>query len=342
MVNKIAIITGVSGQDGSYLSKLLLKKNYKVIGIERYNSQNQRWRHKFLNIEGKITYKSSDLNDELSIRNLIKKYKPNEIYNLASHSFVKSSFENPLNVIDTNAKSVVRILELIKEISPKTKFYQASSSEMFGGNSNKNLSLSSHFNPKSPYAYSKLMAHFATKNYRDAFGLFACSGVLFNHESVLRGNEYVTKKIIQSLVKYKFDSKNFKILKLGNLYAKRDWGSAEEYVYGMWKILQMRKPDDYIIGTGYIISVKDFINFSLDYLDIHNYYWKGKGLNEKLICKDKIIISIEQKFFRKIEVNRSKCDMNETYKKLKWKPKIYFKKLIKKLIDDEKSLQNLI
>ena len=342
MKKKIAIITGITGQDGSYLAKLLLSKNYKVIGIERFNSQNQKWRHLFLNIKNQIIYETSDLNDELAISKIIKKYKPSEFYNLAAHSFVKSSFDQALSVIDTNAKSVVRILELLKEFTPKTKFYQASTSEMFGGQSFKNLSLSSNFNPRSPYAYSKLLSHFATKNYREAYGLFACSGILFNHESVLRGEEFVTKKIVKALVHYRFDRKNFKTVKLGNLYSKRDWGSAEEFVFGMWKILQMKKPDDYIIGTGTSISVKEFINISMNCLNLNNFKWKGKGKNESLIYNGDNIFSIDPNFFRKTEVDRLKCDVKETYIKLKWKPKIYNRKLIQKLINDEIALYKFI
>ncbi len=342
MKKKVAVITGITGQDGSYLAKLLLSKNYKVIGIERFNSQNQKWRHVFLNIHNQIIYQISDLNDEIALSKIIKKFKPNEFYNLAAHSFVKSSFDQALSVIDTNSKSVVRILEVLKEYTPNTKFYQASTSEMFGGQSFKNLNLSSQFNPRSPYAYSKLLSHFATKNYREAYGLFACSGILFNHESVLRGEEFVTKKIVKALVNYSFSRKNFKTVKLGNLYSKRDWGSAEEFVFGMWKILQMKKADDYIIGTGSSISVKEFINLSMNYLNLNNFQWKGKGKNEKLFYNGDIIFSIDSAFFRKTEVDRLKCDVKETYKKLKWKPKIYNKKLIQKLINDEIALYKFI
>jgi len=340
MKKKIAIITGVLGQDGSYLAKLLIEKKYFVVGIERFNSQQQHWRHDFLNIKNKLLYEHADLNDEFALGNLIEKYKPNEFYNLASHSFVKSSFDQPLNVIDINAKSVIRILENLKKFSPNTKFYQASTSEMYGGQSQKKLNIHSNFNPRSPYAYSKLLAHFATKNYREAYNLFACSGILFNHESVLRGEEFVTKKIIKSLVDYKFNKNNYKKVSLGNINATRDWGYAGEYVYGMWKILQMRKPDDYVIGTGKDISVRSFINHSMSYLGFNKFTWRGKGLKEKLIYDKNIIFDIDPKFFRKTEVDRLQCNVNETYKKLKWKPKIFHKKLIKKMIDEEIQLRN--
>ena len=341
MKKKIAIITGVLGQDGSYLAKLLSDKKYTVIGIERFNSQKQYWRHDFLNIKNKIIYENADLNDEFALGKLIQKYKPNEFYNLASHSFVKSSFDQPLNVIDTNAKSVIRILENIKKFSPNTKFYQASTSEMYGGQSKKKLDINSNFNPRSPYAYSKLLAHFATKNYREADKLFACSGILFNHESVLRGEEFVTKKIIKSLVDYKLDKNNYKKVSLGNVNSTRDWGYAGEYVYGMWKILQMKKPNDYVIGTGKHISVRSFINYSMNYLGLNNFIWVGKGLKEKLIFNKDVIFDIDPKFFRKTEVDRLQCNVNETYKKLKWKPKIFHKKLIKNMIDEEILLRSL-
>lgn len=333
------MITGIGGQDGSYLAKLLLDKKYDVIGLERFDSQQQNWRHRFLDIQNKITYECADLNDEYAISKLIRKYKPIELYNLASHSFVKSSFNMPLNVIDTNAKAVVRILESIKNFSPNTKFYQASTSEMFGGQANKKLDLNSQFNPRSPYAYSKLLAHFATKNYREAEKIFACSGILFNHESVLRGEEFVTKKIIKSIVDFKFNYKKFKTVGLGNINSLRDWGYAGEFVFGMWKILQMQKPDDYIIGTGKKISVRDFINYSMKYLDLNNFTWSGHGLNEKLFYKNDIIFEIDSKYFRKTEVDTIQCNISSVFYKLNWKPKIIYKELIKKMIDDEIKLR---
>ena len=208
-------------------------------------------------------------------------------------------------------------------------------------NQKKKIDINSDFNPRSPYAYSKLLAHFATKNYREAENIFACSGILFNHESVLRGEEFVTKKIIQSLVNYKLASDTYKKVSLGNLNSYRDWGYAGEYVYGMWKILQMKKPDDYVIGTGKHISVRNFINYSMNYLGLDNFVWNGKGLNEKLIYKKDIIFDVDPKYFRKTEVDRLQCNVNETYKKLNWKPKVFHKQLIKKMIDDEILLRGL-
>ena len=341
MKKKIALITGISGQDGSYLANLLLDKKYTVVGLDRFNSKQQRWRHKFLKIEKKIIYEQADLNDELSIIKIIRKYKPNELYNLASHSFVKSSFNEPLNVIETNAKAVVRLLEAIKNFSSNTKFYQASSSEMYGGQSKKKLNLNSKFNPRSPYAYSKLLAHFATKNYREAEQLFACSGILFNHESVLRGDEFVTKKIVKSLVDLKINPKKYKTVGIGNLNSVRDWGYAGEYVYGMWKILQMKNADDYLIGTGKVISVREFINYAMNYLNFKNFIWKGKGLNEKLLYEKKIIFKVDKKYFRKTEVDFIQCNINASQKKLNWKPKIVYKSLIEKMIDDEFILRKI-
>ena len=201
-------------------------------------------------------------------------------------------------MIETNAKAVVRLLEAIKNFSSNTKFYQASSSEMYGGQSKKKLNLNSKFNPRSPYAYSKLLAHFATKNYREAEQLFACSGILFNHESVLRGDEFVTKKIVKSLVDLKINPKKYKTVGIGNLNSVRDWGYAGEYVYGMWKILQMKNADDYLIGTGKVISVREFINYAMNYLNFKNFIWKGKGLNEKLLYK-KIIFKVDKSILEK-------------------------------------------
>jgi len=339
-MNNKAIITGIGGQDGAYLAKHLLEKGYEIIGIARRSSVNNLLRLDVLGIRDKIEITYADLEESLTIQKIIKQHKPSEFYNLAAQSFVEDSFRNPVYTSSVNAMAVLNILESLLEYSPDTRFYQASTSEMYGGQSKKKLDLNSNFNPRSPYAYSKLLAHFATKNYREADKIFACSGILFNHESVLRGEEFVTKKIIKSLVDYKLDRNTYKKVSLGNVNSTRDWGYAGEYVYGMWKILQMKKPDDYVIGTGKNISVRNFINYSMNYLGLNNFIWTGKGLKEKLIYNKDIIFDIDPKFFRKTEVDRLQCNVNETYKRLKWKPKVFHKKLIKNMIDEEILLRN--
>ena len=258
MKKKIALITGVSGQDGSYLAELLLKKNYKVIGADRRSARSDMWRLKRLNIHNKITIEEMELSEVYEISRLLKKYKFDEIYNLAAQSFVKSSFSSPINTSNTTGLGVLRMLEAIREISPKTKFYQASSSEMFGDVLEKKQSETTPFNPRSPYGVSKLFGHFITKNYRESYNIFAVSGILFNHESPLRGEEFVTRKITKGLIKIL--QGDLKYLELGNLYSKRDWGYAKEYVVAMWKMLQQKKPQDYVISTGEAYTIKQFIN----------------------------------------------------------------------------------
>ena len=272
-----------------------------------------------------------------------KKYSFNidEVYNLGAQSFVKSSFDAPISTSDINAFGTLRILEIIRNSNKKIKFYQASTSEMFGNVNDSILSERSVFNPQSPYAISKLYAHYITKNYRESYGLFACSGILFNHESPLRGEEFVTKKIISGFVNILNKKQN--CLYLGNLYAKRDWGFAGDYVEAMWLMLQNKNPKDYVIGTGKSYSVKDFINEAARYLKI-KIRWTGKGLNEKAINLDtnKIIIKIDKSNFRPSEVFFLKANCNKAKKELKWFPKTKFKSLIKLMIDNELKINKFI
>jgi len=333
MKKKIALITGVSGQDGSYLAELLLKKNYKVIGADRRSARSDMWRLKRLNIHNKITIEEMELSEVYEISRLLKKYKFDEIYNLAAQSFVKSSFSSPINTSNTTGLGVLRMLEAIREISPKTKFYQASSSEMFGDVLEKKQSETTPFNPRSPYAVSKLFGHFITKNYRESYNIFAVSGILFNHESPLRGEEFVTRKITKGLIKIL--QGDLKYLELGNLYSKRDWGYAKEYVVAMWKMLQQKKPQDYVISTGEAYTIKQFINEAIKILKI-KAKWTGKGLNEKLVDnKNKTIIKINKKYFRPAEVDLLIGNSTKAKKELKWIPQIKFKKLVKIMLEEE-------
>ena len=332
-MRKAALITGVSGQDGSYLAELLLKKKYKVVGTDRRSARSSNWRLRRLGIENKIIYEEMELAELYEIQRIFKKYKFDEVYHLAAQSFVKASFNSPLNTSNITGIGTLRILETIRSINRKIKFYQASSSEMFGNALNKIQNENTPLNPQSPYAIAKAFAHYLTQNYRNSYKMFAVSGILFNHESPLRGNEFVTKKIVDGLIKIKKNHLNH--IELGNLYAKRDWGYAKEYVEAMWKMLQQKKPEDYVISTGKTYSIKQFINYTLEYLKI-DAKWVGSDLNEKLINKknNKIIVKINPSFFRPTEVNFLKGNSIKAEKKLYWKPKTNLKKLIKIMIDE--------
>ncbi len=331
---KTALITGISGQDAAYLAEFLLKKNYKVIGSDRRSARNSQWRLKRLNIHNKIIYEDLELGELYEAERLFKKYKFDEVYNLAAQSFVGTSFSSPINTSNITGLGVLRILECIRNNSPKTKFYQASSSEMFGDVLEKKQNEKTPFNPQSPYAIAKVLGHYSTVNYRESYNLFAVSGILFNHESPFRGEEFVTRKIIIGLIN--IINQKQKYLELGNIYAKRDWGFAKEYVEIMWRMLQNRKPRDYVVSTGKTYSVKQFIDESTKYLKIKTK-WIGKGLNQKLINKknNRVIIKINKKYFRPSEVNYLRGDSSKAQKELKWKPKTDLKKLVKIMIDEE-------
>ena len=333
-MKKTALITGISGQDGAYLAKFLLKKNYKVIGTDRRSARSVNWRLRRLGIENKITFEEMELGEIYEIQRVFKKYKLDEVYNLAAQSFVGTSFSSPINTSNITGLGSLRILETIRNQNKKIKFYQASSSEMFGDVLEKKQNETTPLNPQSPYAISKVFSHYLTRNYRKSYGMFATSGILFNHESPLRGEEFVTRKIIIGLVK--IINKDLNFFELGNIYAKRDWGYAKEYVEVMWKMLQKNKPDDYVIATGKTYSIKDFINIATKYLKM-NVKWVGKGLNEKLINNKnkKTIIKINPKFFRPAEVNILIGNPDKAKKKLNWEPKINIHQLIKIMIDEE-------
>jgi len=324
---KTALITGISGQDGAYLSKFLLKKKYKIIGLDRRSSRDDRWRLNYLEVEKSITYEYLDLLEISSIERIFDKYKIDEVYNLAAQSFVASSFDVPISTCDVNGLGALRILEVIRNKNKKIKFYQASSSEMFGDVLEIPQNENTAFNPQSPYAISKVFAHYITQNYRTSYGIFACSGILFNHESPLRGEEFVTRKITLGLAK--IVSGEINCLYLGNINAKRDWGYAEDYVEAMWKMMQMKKADDYIIAMNKTYSVKDFINEAVKHYNL-KIIWKGKGVNERAINlqNNRTIIKINPKFFRPAEVNYLRGNPTKAKKILKWKPKVNFKELV--------------
>tara|TARA_B100000686_G_scaffold297572_1_gene329953 strand:+ start:4412 stop:5422 length:1011 start_codon:yes stop_codon:yes gene_type:complete len=328
---KKALITGITGQDGAYLSQLLLKKGYKVYGTARRSASENFWRLEYLGIKEKINLIDFDLLEVSNIQKVIESIKPNEVYNLAAQSFVPTSFELPILTTDINSLGALRILDTIKNFDPSTRFYQASTSEMFGKVQDIPQTENTKFYPRSPYGVSKLYSHFITINYRESYNLFACSGILFNHESPLRGNEFVTKKITKSLSKIK--KGEFDCMKIGNIDAKRDWGFAGDYVEAMWLMLNSKKADDYVISTGFYHSVKDFIDMAIKHLGMKTE-WKGKGINSKLINKKngKTIVKVDKKFFRPAEVEQLLGDSSKAKKQLKWKPKVSFSTLVEMMV----------
>ena len=345
MKKKIALIFGITGQDGSYLSEFLLKKNYIVHGVKRRSSSFNTGRIDHLYQDPheknrKLILHYGDITDAISVSSIIKIIKPDEIYNLAAQSHVAVSFEVPEYTANADGIGALRILEAIKfhGFEKKTKFYQAGTSEMFGKVIQIPQTEKTPFYPRSPYGVAKVYAHWITVNYREAFNIFACNGILFNHESPVRGETFVTKKIIMALCRIKL--KKQKKLFLGNLDAKRDWGHAKDYVEAMWKMLQKKTPDDYVISTGKQYSVKDFINLSLKELNI-KYYWKGKGIHQK--CYDEkgnCFIECDKEYFRPLEVDTLLGDSSKARKELNWKPKYNTTKLVKEMVSEE--LTNLL
>tara|TARA_B100000989_G_scaffold77021_1_gene54696 strand:- start:635 stop:1657 length:1023 start_codon:yes stop_codon:yes gene_type:complete len=338
-MKKTALITGVSGQDGSYLAQFLLQKNYKVIGTDRRSARSFNWRLKRLGIENKIVFEEMELGEIYEIQRVFNKYKFNEVYNLAAQSFVGTSFRSPLNTTNITGLGTLRILETIRSINSKIKFYQASSSEMYGDVIENIQNEKTPLNPQSPYAIAKVLSHYLTKNYRKSYNIYAVSGILFNHESPLRGEEFVTRKVILGLIKIL--KKDLKVLELGNIYAKRDWGYAKEYVKAMWLMLQQKNPKDYVIATGKTFSIKDFINIATKYLGIRAK-WTGKGVNEKLINleNNKVIIKINKKFFRPSEVNFLRGSSKKAQRELNWKPMTDLKDLVKIMVEEELKYYN--
>jgi GDPmannose 4,6-dehydratase len=337
MKKKIALIFGITGQDGAYLAKLLLSKKYIVHGVKRRSSSLNTSRiddiYQDPHSKSNFYLHYGDVTDSLSVLKNIAFIKPDEIYNLSAQSHVKVSFDVPEYTANVDAIGALRILDAIKslKLEKKVKYYQAGTSEMFGS-SKPPQSEKTNFYPRSPYAAAKLYAHWITINYREAYGIFACNGILFNHESPIRGETFVTKKIVSAL--YKIINNNQKKLYLGNLYAKRDWGHAKDYVVAMWKMLQRKKPDDFVIATGQQYSVKEFINFTAKELGIL-IQWKGRGVNEKGYWNNKCIIEIDKQYFRPTEVNSLKGDSSKARRILGWKPNTSIKSLIKEMIEFE-------
>ena len=338
-MSKRALIFGITGQDGSYLAEFLIKKKYHVHGVKRRTStpNTSRIDHIFdsVNFKNKNVFMHhGDLSDAGSLNRIINDVDPDEIYNLAAQSHVKISFQIPEYTSDVNALGTLRILEIIRHYKKKKiKFYQASSSEMFG-KSKPPQNEETLFQPRSVYAIAKVFAYHSVIHYRDAYGLHASNGILFNHESPRRGVNFVTKKIVQGLVRVKQGKQ--KILVLGNLYSKRDWGHAKDYVESMWKILQQKNANDFVVATKTSHSVKDFINICAKKLNI-NLIWKNKGIKEIAINSKtkKTIVKVDKKYFRETEVDNLIGDFSKAKKMLKWKPKLSFNKLIDDMIYNE-------
>ena len=336
---KKALITGITGQDGSYLAEFLLNKGYEVHGIKRRSSSinTSRIDHLFQDPHDenlKFILHHGDLTDSTSLIRIIQEVQPDEIYNLAAQSHVKVSFEEPEYTANSDALGTLRILEAIRilKLEKKTKYYQASTSELYGASREKPQNEKTPFYPRSPYGVAKLYAYWITVNYREAYGIYACNGILFNHESPVRGETFVTRKITRALTRIKLGLQ--KTLFLGNLNAMRDWGHARDYVEVQWLMLQQDKPDDFVIATGKQYSVRDFINLTAKNLNM-KIDWKGKGEEEIGIFEKKEIIKVDTNYYRPTDVESLIGDASKAKKILGWEPKISFEALVKEMVEED-------
>lgn len=333
---KIALVTGITGQDGSYLAELLLEKGYEVHGVIRRSSSFNTGR--IDHIFDRLILHYGDVTDSANITNLIAQIKPDEIYNLAAQSHVKVSFEQPHYTAMVDGLGTLTILEAMRIHCPKSKFYQASTSELYGGMGynmpETGYTEDSPFHPRSPYGVAKIFGFWAVKNYREAYNLFACNGILFNHESPRRGGTFVTKKVINNLVEVSKGKRD--VLQIGNMDARRDWGYAKEYVEGMWRMLQLDKPEDFVLATNEAHSVRELIELTCKELNF-SLEWKGSGINEKGydINTGKLLVEIDSKYFRPSEVDLLLGDASKAKEVLKWEPKVKFKELVSIMIQEE-------
>lgn len=339
-MTKKALITGVTGQDGAYLSEFLLNKDYEVHGIKRRTSlfNTDRIDHLYKDPhekDRKFILHHGDLTDSSSLIHVIEKVKPDEIYNLAAQSHVAVSFEEPEYTANSDALGTLRLLEAIRilGLTKKTKFYQASTSELYGLIQETPQTEKTPFYPRSPYAAAKLYSYWITVNYREAYGIYACNGILFNHESPLRGETFVTRKITRALTRIKLELQD--CLYLGNLSAKRDWGHAKDYVQMQWLMLQQEEPDDFVIATGKQHSVRDFVNAAAQVLDI-KLDWQGEGIDEKAYNeKGQCIVAVDPRYFRPTEVESLLGNAGKARKKLGWSPKITFEELVREMVEED-------
>ena len=339
--NKVALISGVTGQDGAYLAEFLLEKGYEVHGIKRRSSSfnTDRIDHLYQDPHEphrKFILHYGDLSDSMSLVRIIQEIQPNEIYNLAAQSHVAVSFETPEYTADTVGLGALRILEAIRVsgLEKKTRFYQASTSELYGEVQEIPQKETTPFYPRSPYGAAKLYAYWITINYREAYGMYACNGILFNHESPLRGETFVTRKITRALSRISLGLQD--TLYLGNLDSMRDWGHAKDYVEIQWLMLQQEKPDDFCIATGIQYSVRDFVNFSWAYLD-KKIRWEGKGIEEKGydIDSGKLIVAVDSRYFRPTEVETLLGDSTKAKEKLGWSPKITLEQMVHEMMEND-------
>jgi GDPmannose 4,6-dehydratase len=339
---KRALITGITGQDGSYLAESLLDKGYEVHGIIRRSSSPNTGKIGHLledsSTDSKLKLHFGDLSDSSSINKLVNEIRPEEVYNLGGQSHVGISFENPEYTVDVTGLGTLRMLEAIRNFCPETKFYQASSSEMFGKVQESTQSEETPFYPQSPYGVAKVFAHNMTKNYRESYGMFACNGILFNHESPRRGENFVTRKITQGLTRIDAGVQN--TLKLGNLDSKRDWGHSREFVEAMQLMLQQDEPDDYVIATGETHSVREFIEEALKHIGMEAESNGKEGLEEEYVRKGdgKPIIKIDSRYFRPREVNLLLGDCSKARDKLGWEPQIGFNELVREMVEADRRL----
>ncbi len=339
-MKKVALIFGITGQDGSYLAEFLLKKKYIVHGVKRRSSSINTGRIDHIYQDPQIKKRTfilhyGDITDSLLVTRLIKEIRPDEIYNLAAQSHVQVSFESPEYTANADALGALRILEAIRfnKLEKKTKYYQAGTSELYGRNEKTPQNEKTNFHPASPYGVAKLYAHWITINYKEAYNIFACNGILFNHESPRRGETFVTQKIVQALCRIK--KKKQRTLYLGNLYARRDWGHARDYVEAMWLMLQQKKPIDLVISTGKQSTVKNFVNKVSKKLNM-KLSWKGKGIYEKAVDQDgKTIVACNKNYYRPLEVNNLLGDSRKAKKLLNWKPKTGLDDLISEMVNLE-------
>ena len=329
-----ALITGITGQDGAYLAKHLLDLGYQVFGAARRNSNYNTQRLQILGIEKDIKIREFELLEESNIRKVLEDVQPDEIYNLGAQSFVGASFETPMYTAEVTGLGVLRVLDAIRTIAPNSKFYQASSSEMFGKVLETPQNEETPFYPRSPYGVAKVYAHFITKNYRESYNIFGSCGILFNHESPLRGNEFVTKKIVKAIARIKKGKQEELIL--GNLDSKRDWGFAGDYVEAMHLMLQAKNADDYVISTGETHSVREFVELSLNVAGI-DFEWKGEGVTTTAVSKEtgKNIVICSKEFYRPAEVDLLLGDYSKAKKELGWKPKTTFNSLVQLMMEYE-------
>ena len=339
---KKALITGITGQDGSYLAELLINKGYEVHGVKRRTSliNTHRIDHLYQEpheVNRKLILHHGDLTDSTSLIRIIQEVQPDEIYNLAAQSHVAVSFEEPEYTANSDALGGLRILEAIRilKLEKKTKYYQASTSELYGSVQEIPQTEKTPFYPRSPYAVAKLYAYWITVNYREAYGIYACNGILFNHESPVRGETFVTRKITKALARIKLRLQ--KNLYLGNLNAMRDWGHAKDYVEAQWLMLQQEKPEDFVIATGKQYSVRDFINLASQKLNM-KIQWNGKGLNEVGSFEGNDIIKVDPRYFRATEVETLLGDASKAKEKLNWAPKISFEQLVSEMVDEDLKL----